>query len=209
MCLLSAILLISCNKTEPSKDPHAGGQMPPGMGGQQMPPGMGGAQPGAGMAEEGSKSTVKVNGNILELENVQLTTPASWVNEKPTSSMRAVQYFLKDDEETTIVGSYFGKRDEMVDANIQRWKDQFSKTEKTDKVELSGGQVIMVSLTGTYMKKASMMSEEFTEAPNYMMLAAIVKTNNGPYFFKMVGPKSTLSNELASFKKFLASYKVK
>ncbi len=200
MCLLSAILLISCNKTEPPKDPHAGGQMPPGMGG---------AQPGAGMAEEGPKSNVKVTGNILELENVKLTTPDSWVNEKPTSSMRAVQYFLKNDEEITIVGSYFGKRDEMVDANIQRWKDQFSKTEKTDKVELSGGQVIMVTITGTFMKKASMMSEEFSEVTNYMMLAAIVKTNNGPYFFKMVGPKSTLSDELASFKKFLASYSVK
>ena len=214
VCILSALVLISCSKNEP-KNPNAGqmppgmtgGQMPPqGMGDGSMPPGMGG---GAPMGGDNPAPTVKVAGAKLEFENVSMTTPENWINEKPTSSMRVVQYFLKNDEETTIVGSYFGNKGMMVDENIQRWEQQFSKVDKKDKQDMSGGKVVMVTMTGTFKKKASMMSEDFSEVPNYMMLAAIVQTNNGPYFFKMVGTKTLLTNEINNFKKFLGSYSEK
>jgi hypothetical protein len=66
-----------------------------------------------------------------------------------------------------------------------------------------------VEIEGTYKKRPSEMVAEFEEEPSYKTLAAIVSTDNGPYFFKMVGPADKVNNEVKNFENFLNSYKAK
>jgi hypothetical protein len=51
------------------------------------------------------------------------------------------------------------------------------------------------------------MASEFEAADNYMMLAAIVPSNVGPYYFKAVGPNDVMETQIDQFKSFLGSYK--
>ncbi|MBX3044533.1 MAG: hypothetical protein KIT33_09870 [Candidatus Kapabacteria bacterium] len=142
---------------------------------------------------------------ILKLSNIQLKTPEGWLREKPSSSMRIVQYSLKNNSEHKVVGFFFGQQD-MVKENIDRWKNEFAELQDSKEEELVGGNVTMITLQGVYGVKHFPMSEETTPTPDYMVLAAIVKSEDGPYYFKVFAPASVLKKEIDNFKKFLNSY---
>jgi hypothetical protein len=155
------------------------------------------------------EAKLKVEGKNISFENVTLELPENWIQEKPSSSMRVVQFFVKDNEDLVIAGFYFGNRDNMVDANINRWKSQFTKVNNLDKKDFAGGKAVLVEIEGTYKKRPSEMVAEFEEEPSYKTLAAIVSTDNAPYFFKMLGPADKVNNEVKNFENFLNSYKAK
>ncbi|MDX9789670.1 MAG: hypothetical protein WC313_05240 [Candidatus Kapaibacterium sp.] len=144
----------------------------------------------------------------LELSNITLTAPDNWLRERPTSSMRIVQYSLKNSQETKIVGFFFGQQD-MVRENIDRWKAEFVELKDSKEEELMDSNVHMVILEGVYNVKPFPMAEEFTPTPDYMVLAAIVKSADGPYYFKVFAPKKVLQPEIDNFRKFLNSYVAK
>ena len=196
IALIALSLLVSCGKKEEAaKDPHTGMNM------QDMSKGQ--------AVVESAKTDMKIEGSTMTFANVKMTVPALWIKEEPASPVRFVQFTSKDDEEFVVAGFYFGKQDEMVDANIKRWEAEFSKLDKNTRKEFAGGKVVMVTLEGTYKKKPFPMAEEFTETPNYTTIAAIVKTSDGPYFFKAVSSNSAIKNEMPNFESFLSSYSAK
>ena len=187
--LLSLAIIFGCSKEKvETKDPHATGGKP------EMP-------------VENPNVTVKVEGRVMSFSNVKMTIPDNWVQETTTSEMRKVQFFLKQDDMIGIAGFYFGNQTGQDDANIDRWKNEFVKIDKSERLSLVNGKAIMVSIKGNYKKKPFPMATEFKEAPNHMMLACIVNTKDGPFYFKMVGEASILSDEVTKFKEFLNSYK--
>ncbi|GAB1373062.1 hypothetical protein MASR1M45_31260 [Candidatus Kapaibacterium sp.] len=145
---------------------------------------------------------------VLELSNISLTAPDSWEREKPTSSMRIVQYKLKSDPASKIVGFFFGQQD-LIRENIDRWKAEFEELKDSKEEKLVNDKITMVTLEGVYNVKPFPMAQEFTPTPDYMVLAAIVPSSEGPYYFKVYAPSKILKNEIGNFKKFLNSYKVK
>lgn len=147
------------------------------------------------------------NDSLLKIADFQMRLPSNWINEEPSSEMRIVQYALKEDENVKVLGFYFGDRPDMADANIERWKAEFTKTDDFRTEDVAGGKIKYVQISGTYKKKPFPMSQDFTETPDYMTIAAIVPSMNGPYFFKAVGPKKTIENDIPNFKSFLSSYK--
>ncbi len=151
-------------------------------------------------------TTVKLGSNLV-LADFQLSVPDVWVKEKPATEMRVVQYFLKHYSSVNIIGFYFGNRPEMADANIERWKGEYTKVDNIEKNKLAGDKIIMTVITGTFKKRPAPMAEEFSEVAGYMTLAAIIPSFEGPYFFKMVGPKTVVEKEIPRFRAFLNSYK--
>jgi hypothetical protein len=145
---------------------------------------------------------------VLELSDITLTAPDNWLREKPTSAMRIVQYSLKNSPESKIVGFFFGQQD-LLRENIDRWKNEFVELKSAEEETMAGDKVTMVVLEGVYNVKPFPMAEEFTATPDYMVLAAIVQSNEGPYYFKVFAPSKILKPEIANFKKFLNSYKIK
>jgi hypothetical protein len=150
---------------------------------------------------------IDVNNPEVKLSNFTIITPNAWKREIPGSSMRVVQYSLKADSTLKVTGFFFGMQD-MLRENIDRWKAEFSDLKKANETKLLNEKATMVILEGTFKLKAAPMAQEFKETPDYMVLAAIIPSADGPYYFKVFGPKSVLSKQIDIFKQFINSYKV-
>lgn len=148
------------------------------------------------------------NNPLLELSNLTFTCPDAWEREKPSSSMRVVQYKLKSDPNSKIVGFFFGEQS-LEKENIDRWKQEFEELKNSKEEKLLGDKITMVTFEGVYNVKPFPMAQEFTPTPDYMVLAAIVPSNDGPYYFKVFAPAKILKPEIENFKKFLNSCKIK
>jgi hypothetical protein len=195
IALIAVVMIVSCGKKEEAaKDPHSGMPMT-GMGKEQM--------------LESPKSDIKLEGSVLTFADVKMTVPADWINEEPSSPIRNIQFTSKGDVEFVMAGFYFGNQEEMVEANKQRWEAEYTKIDKSDKKEYAGGKITLILLEGTYKKKPFPMSEEYKETPGYKTLAAIVKTKDGPYFFKAVDIIKAIDNQFSNFDSFLKSYSAK
>lgn len=202
LILSAAIIFVSCSETkeesQPEKtenqqnaDPHAG--VMPGHGDLDALTDNKSANP-----EEFKDPQVKISG-------IELTTPDTWQREAPSSSMRILQFALKSDNALKVTGFFFGEQD-LLKENIDRWKAEFAKI-SSDKEEKLNNDITFIVLEGTYNLKPFPMAQETTPTDGYMVLAAIVPTPEGPYYFKVYGPKNKLNSEISNFKKFLSSYK--
>jgi len=145
--------------------------------------------------------------------------PAEWVQETPSSGMRKAQYRIpkvaSDPEDASLVVFYFGGEGGGVQANIDRWCSQIAQddgraSKDVAKIETATANSLkqtLVDVSGTYLSRARPMAGDVIRKPDYRMLAAVVETSNGPWFFKLVGPAQTVSHAEASFRTFLASIK--
>ncbi|GEM_PF-2979238 len=197
IALLSMLFISACSETkdeETIQNPHP-----------QMTMG----QQSSTQMFENPEANIKLNERKLTFENVEMLVPATWLKEKPTSSMRVIQFFSKNNNHLVVAGFYFGNRDNMVEPNIERWKSQFTEVDKFSKIDFADGKNVLVQIEGTHKNRPSEMVKDFEAVPGYKTIAAIVSTNKGPYFFKMVGPLDDVNKELENFKDFLNSYKKK
>lgn len=147
-----------------------------------------------------------LNDPNIHFANFTMAVPADWAKERPESSMRVSQFFVKKSPDVKIGGFYFGDLNKVKE-NVDRWRGEFTKEEKFNETKLLGDKIVMVEIYGTYKLKPFPMAQEFKETPNYATLAAIVPSSEGPYYFKMVGPANVVKTQVENFKKFLNSYK--
>lgn len=148
---------------------------------------------------------------------VQWEVPGAWTETEPSSRMRAAQFRLSGADgagpATLAVYHFARKGGGSVRANIDRWVGQFEKpeggsakdsaqiTEKT----VNGLKVHLVDVAGTYKPGAGMGAGKAKE--NHRMLGAIVKSSAGLVFFKLIGPKSTISDHREEFTRFVESFR--
>jgi hypothetical protein len=158
----------------------------------------------------------------LPAGEIEYIAPENWMVQQPSSSMRKAEFSLpgvEGDEAAELAVFFFPGTGGSVQANLDRWYGQFKQPDgsatkdhaKTQDVDVNGLQVTVVHVTGTYLKSQSpmMMGGPVEEMPNYAMLAAIVETANGPWFFKATGPQKTVDHWLDSFDEFVRSFRVK
>ncbi len=146
---------------------------------------------------------------------LQYSAPEGWVSEAPTSSMRKAQYRLPrvdgDAEDAEMVVFYFGGGGGGVQANIDRWIGQFTKSDgspandiaKISHQTANGIPLTVVDVTGIYMSAMGPMLSEKQSKTNYRMLAAVAETGSGPWFFKLTGPEKTVAKWESSFSSFI------
>lgn len=142
--------------------------------------------------------------------------PSGWVQVEPQSRMRQAQFVLnsprggEDTGELTVF--YFGSDAGGVEANLQRWYNQFTSTDGTPisekavrkEMQVDSMKVILVSFTGT-MKASTMPGmPQQPERVNMMNSSAIIITPEGPWFFKGTGPAKTMEFHSAKFREFIA-----
>jgi hypothetical protein len=63
----------------------------------------------------------------------------------------------------------------------------------------------VVSVSGHYHAAAMPGSDEIVDKADQALLAAIVMSPHGPYFFKLLGPKATVDAQAAAFRAALTS----
>jgi hypothetical protein len=153
---------------------------------------------------------------------LKMHVPRGWVEEVPSSSMRKGQFVLPrgegDSSDGELVVFYFGQgQGGSAEANIDRWISQITQSNGssskaragTSRKTISGLAVTVVDLSGDY--HPLMMPGASSQEPKtgYRMIAAVVETSEGPWFFKLVGPEQTVAKWSASFDQFLNSITVK
>jgi hypothetical protein len=147
------------------------------------------------------------------------TPPSSWKAEG-ARPMRAASYTIAaapgDSEGGECVVYYFGPgQGGGVDANIERWVQQFqapdggpaAKLAKRASKTVNGIAVTTLDLTGTYLFKPFPMAPKATPKPGYRMLAAIAQGSDAPVFFKLTAPKKTADAAEADFWKMIEALK--
>ena len=136
-----------------------------------------------------------------------------WVRQAVTSRLRAAQLIYKQSDEklknVEVVVSYFGARGGGgVEANIERWKGQFSgeAETKTEKKKVNGREIIYFTGKGTFQESVGgPFSGNKTARPDYTMLAAILPSQQGPVFLKMTGPHESVAAAKDAFIQFAES----
>jgi hypothetical protein len=181
--------------------------------------GQGGAPAMGGMGQGGGKTLPDGADGTKQLGTFAIAPPKDW-KERPTkSSMRAAEWALpgKGGEDAELVVYYFGQGGAGgVDANLERWLGQFQQADgkpskevaKIDKTTIDGRPATLVSVEGRYVAAVMPGQSETLDKPAWSMLAAIVEGSDGPYYFKLVGPKSTVDGHAAGFKKMISGMKV-
>lgn len=147
------------------------------------------------------------------------TAPAGWTKKTPANKIVEVEFATPaaKGEETAGRLTAMGASGSIED-NINRWIGQFAGEggaavkPKQDKLTVSGCEIQVVDLTGTYKDAPGgpFAGGKTTLRENYRMLGAIVTTKDaGNYFLKLYGPKGTIGEAEKGFQDMLKSLKVK
>jgi hypothetical protein len=141
--------------------------------------------------------------------------PDGWQETEPTSSMREQQFLLPGSEGAAeMVVYHFPGGGGTVDMNVDRWIGQFSQPDGSDSkehaerrtVEVEGEEITIVDVSGTY--DPGMMSGGTGPQTGYRMLAAIIEAPDGPWFYKVTGPRATVDRHESEFEAFVESLRL-
>jgi hypothetical protein len=130
----------------------------------------------------------------------------------PEKPMRVVTYVVPAKDGSGEAGdcaiSYFGSgQGGVVTANIDRWVGQFEPPLPPVQAvrEVNGIKVTTVQLGGTYIGMGGMMAESSPKKEDYRLLGAIIEAPEGMVFFKMTGPRKTVTEAEKEFDAMLGS----
>ncbi|HVW25420.1 MAG TPA: hypothetical protein VHC69_08615 [Polyangiaceae bacterium] len=143
--------------------------------------------------------------------------PPGWTRLSQSSPMRLATYRVphagadKDDGELAVF-HFGGGQGGDVEANLKRWENQFSdkkgEPKRTDRTVNGLKAHVLEVDSGTYAAMAMMPGQSSTPKSDYGMLAAVVETPLGPYFFKLTGPSKTVKAQKDAYMTLLDSVKV-
>jgi len=145
------------------------------------------------------------------------TAPAGWKVEANSSNMRAATYSVPpaagDAAHAECVVYYFGQgQGGSVEANLDRWKGQFTNGGKPAEAKIAkrtvhGLTVTTVDTSGDYSGMGGPMSKAKSVASGYRLLGAIVEgPGNNNLFIKFTGPAKTIAANQQKFDALVNSF---
>jgi len=104
-----------------------------------------------------------------------------------------------------------------VEANLERWLGQISQPDgkpskdiaKIERTKIANQEATIVSVAGRLTTQQMPGGPAPVDMADAMLLAAIVNSPTGPYYFKATGSKKTVEANNARFRAMLASMKLK
>jgi len=120
---------------------------------------------------------------------------------------RTLQYSVPGDGDSTkaaeLVVSLFVGDGGPVDANVERWRNQFRQGDaapeaKRSSKEVGPLKVELVELEGDFLAMGAPGPKQ-----GYLQLAAIVQADGRNVFFRLVGPKETVERNRVDFEKLV------
>ena len=184
-------------------NPHGGG-MPANPHGATPP-----ANPHAGMkgapapSKLGPPRDITPSGDVAAetLAEFKVSVPKEWEKGTPSGMMRMAQWVVPGpggDGELVVYRFKGGAGG--VEANMTRWKGQFTPPEgktlddvsKQEKKTVGALTMHTLDVTGRYVAAMTPGAAQKHDNPDYRMLAAIIEGSGDPLFFKATGPAKTL-----------------
>lgn len=217
--LLSLALVAACRNSTP-EPPPAPPALPPGAQGHTAPgeappnhPPTGQMPPGhPSMGGPGTAAPAPAG------RELHWTDPVGWQRVQPASSMRRAQYAISGaaaGQEAELAVFYFGAgQGGSIEENIARWHNQFVLEGAAAPPTTTQRTVnnLRVHLTERFGRFGGTMVAPGAPAPppreDWGMLGAIVETDQGPWFFKMTGPRATINAARARFDDLVGSFQM-
>jgi hypothetical protein len=166
-------------------------------------------------ADGASESQADDEGGAHTRGPLRWAIPDGWSSVPPSTQMRLAEYRVPGTQQSNPANLgvfHFGRRGGGdVQSNIERWVGQFSAPDggqpeaNITQNTMSGGQMTIhrVDVSGTYSPGVGMGGGQSHD--NRRMLAAIVDSPDGLYFFKLVGPSPTVSEATGQFDALIQS----
>lgn len=177
--------------------------------------GTGDPHAGLGMGAPGSTVTGQPDGEgMIDVGAIAFKMPDAWSVQQPRSSMRRAQLGADGPQgPAELVVYFFGARGAgTAEENIERWVGQFSTKDgkpvterKLDSLEVAGHDITRLEVAGTYSSGMGGPNQPDTPVADQRMIAAIVYTAGGPYYFKFLGPDETVAKHAETFDGLLSS----
>ena len=148
---------------------------------------------------------------------LRFDAPPEWLVQAPSSTMRVAEFLLPrlegDVEDGELVVFYFGGGGGTVEANLERWTNQMLQPDGTPSAEVATTTsflvgdlpVTLLDVPGTFAAEVRPGSRMHYYKPDFRLLAAVVETPAGPYFFKLTGPDRTVRRWADSFEAAIES----
>jgi hypothetical protein len=144
------------------------------------------------------------------------TAPPGWTSQGP-KPMRAATYSItpaSGDKTEAECGVYFfgAGQGGSVDANVARWKEQFSgpsrapAAAKVAKRTVRGLVITTVDVSGEYSGLGGPTASAAHTVAGYRLLGAIIEAPSGNVFIKLTGPVKTIAANQQQFEQLLASF---
>lgn len=230
--LFALLIATSCKKQPPQGDLPPVGEAKPATNPHETapPPGPAAApaNPHGDMASTGTSPHAPMAGKTeprtLEklpdgrraLGPFSIAIPDKWTEKPITSSMRAADLVLPGGNGELIV-YYFGEGGAgSIEDNLDRWLGQFVQPDgkaskdvaKIEKTKIANQDATLVSVTGRFMADAMPGMGSAVDKADQALLAAIIASPAGPYYFKLVGDKAAVTAQTPAFKAMLQSIKL-
>ena len=152
-------------------------------------------------AQEQAAEPVKVD----VLGKGKMSVPEAFKPTKPASGIIEHEFKVGEGDDTarlTMMRAGGG-----IDANIKRWKGQFSggaaEDQKTEKMKAGPFEVHLVDVSGKYAERMGggpFFGGKVVQRENYAMAGAILASPDGAtYFVKMIGPAEVVKSNREKF----------
>lgn len=151
---------------------------------------------------------------MLDVGAIAFKVPDAWTVQTPKSSMRRAQLSAAGSGgPAELVVYYFGPQGAGSDEeNIDRWIGQFTKPDGSkvynadiSSMNVAGHAITRVEVAGQYSNTMGAPGSAPSTVSDQRLLAAIASTSNGPYYFKLIGPDATVSEQRDTFDALLKS----
>lgn len=151
---------------------------------------------------------------MVALLDYHAKVPAAWTFRKPSSTMRLAEYIAGSAGGAEVVVYFFGpSQGGSVDANLARWKSQFSNpsgapVEEKISHEKSGTFPLTIAeYRGTYARGTGAGSAPDQARPDHVLMAIVAETPKGTLFFQLFGPTAAVVAQRAAYLQFVRSLK--
>lgn len=147
----------------------------------------------------------------LTLLDYHVTPPASWMARTPSSTSRLAEFTLPQttDGSAEIVVYFFGPQQQPnVDANLARWKGQFSHPDGSPVIErvtrdsTGAFPLVFAEYEGSYRRGIGAGSADSVRA-GQRLIAAIVPTPKGTMYIQLFGSAARVAAEREVFTAFV------
>ena len=217
---LALLLAAGCESKGPTpKEADPSGGPVPAVGSAETSgahPAAGSEDPHAGMAPQpsasGAQAEIDADG-MMDVGAIAFKVPGEWEVQRPKSSMRRAQLSARGAAgPAELIVFYFGPQGAgSAQENVDRWIGQFTKPDgspvsdaKKSSSKVSGFDVTKVDVTGRFSGMGAAGQQQAPQT-DQRLIAAILNTDGGPYYFKFLGPSATVAENGAIFDKLLAS----
>ena len=154
--------------------------------------------------------------SAIELLGYHTAYPTAWTRKAPVSSSRLAQFVVHGADASSdaeVVVFFFGaSQGGNVDANVARWRSQFSTPDGSPAPETitrdSSGAfpTTIAEFRGTYRRGVGAGSADSVRT-GQTLVATIVETPKGTLFIQLFGPSATASAHRAEFARFVKELK--